>query len=367
MDLIKTVDMTNVFKPFQRGLNIYLRVTESCQLNCDHCMTDGSEADPIIIDFEKAQDFLIQIYELNPEIPYIRVQLHGGEPLLVDAEKILNFSEDLQKYIPKDKLIWTIQTNLVYSLTSSREKVLLELCQGSFGTSWDKDIRFKNPAQLKLWESNVRALSDKGCDITVLVSLNHEILKCGIVELAHYFASLGIKHVTFERITVDGHATRMNLPTNHEVDMWLLSSWKLTLEHKLYNVIHNVYLGDIARSMQTHSGAGTHCRNCESQILTLRATGQVSGCPNTANSITYGDYKNAYAALTSTTRAVQIEKEMSVNPNCLACPAYSFCRGNCYKLEWDTHCPAPKSLFIEMMSDDSWHELVPELDGELLI
>ena len=61
---------------------VYLKTTETCQLDCAHCFTSGSRGRKIYFNAEKTIDWFKRIKNDISTIKDIHVEFHGGEPFL---------------------------------------------------------------------------------------------------------------------------------------------------------------------------------------------------------------------------------------------------------------------------------------------
>jgi uncharacterized protein len=346
-----------------KNIQIYLKTTETCNLNCKHCFTSGSSGRKIFFDPIKTSNFIKNLIEYR-KLDSVRIVFHGGEPLLAPVES-LKTSYNLTKEL-NCSISYGLQTNLVFPLTEEKLNFLNLIKPFGIGTSWDKNIRFGsiNPndpnlkkKQLNIWENNVRKLSKLGFDITLMVCINADIINMQPYELINYASDLGIKYILFERITGNGNAN-LNpdiFPKNLDVDKWLLKMYLQTIEFELYKKINNMFLNEIAFSFLKKAHIGNRCRNCEQSLITINADGTLSGCPNSANEKIWGDInQNIETLLSSKIRVGAICKELTRNKVCHTCPVKDACNGDCYKLPWeDDICAAPKSLmkFIRENND----------------
>jgi radical SAM protein with 4Fe4S-binding SPASM domain len=273
-----------------------------------------------------------------------------------------------------------MQTNLVYTLTDKKREFFKDvLFEDGFGTSWDYDIRFGSTAagkssylmtkktQSDLWEENVKKLTfEDGHYMTMIVSMTKKLLEevepKDIIEYAH---SLGFKHILFERITSDGNAP-MNphiFPGNKLQDEWMLKMWNQTLEYKLYEKIGNMLLSEFAEAIVNQNHTANRCRVCEKTLLTINADGTIAGCPNTAPSEYWGNINwTIHDNLHAKKRLKTISCEMTRNPVCYTCPAYSICNGDCHQLAWEGDlCAAPKSIWQKCLKEkdmESYKKLI---------
>lgn len=338
------------------NIQVYLKTTETCNLNCSHCFTSGKNGARIYFNPQKSLEFFDKLFEKRGS-DRCRILLHGGEPLLAPAKDIHYFLDKISEKYPKTNL--GIQTNLVFPLTEEKKGVL-ERFQ-DIGTSWDHKMRFGNIQQALLWEKNVRILIDSGKQISIMISLNASLIKeFQPIDIIQYLIDLGVQHVLFERITSNGNAVENFdvIPENKELDKWILLMYEQTMEYKLFEKIHNMFLEEIAMSFVRGKHVANRCRNCEQSLMTINADGTISGCPNSAPEEYWGHIDMSIEEnLMSKKRLKTIACEMVRKDECLACPVASFCNGDCHRLGWQGKiCAAPKSLMSKMKEENKMED-----------
>ena len=74
---------------------IYVKTTETCQLDCKHCFTNGINGAKIYFNPEKTADWVKRLhaeaYRPNDTIHY---EFHGGEPFLAPISHMTKFYEE---------------------------------------------------------------------------------------------------------------------------------------------------------------------------------------------------------------------------------------------------------------------------------
>lgn len=335
----------------------YIKTTETCNLNCSHCFTSGSQGKKIFFNPERTADFFKRLARDCPWIQSMRFMFHGGEPFLAPIEDLYKFHEltkNLFKYTS-----YSIQSNLVFKLTDEKRKFLKDIIfENGFGTSWDYDIRFTNDGQEKLWEQNVQTLAQEdGHYMTMIVSMSKGLLtNNNPMDIIEYARRLGFKHILFERITTDGNAKENSdiIPSNKLQDEWILRMYEQSLEHKLYEKIGNMFLNEMAQAFVNKNHTANRCRDCEQTLLTINADGTIAGCPNTAPRNHWGHIDmRVMDSLNSKRRMETITCETIRDPRCMSCPVNDICNGDCHQLGWEEDiCGAPKSLMLKMQEEN---------------
>jgi radical SAM protein with 4Fe4S-binding SPASM domain len=334
--------LSSSFAP--KELVVYLKTTETCQLNCKHCFTNGINGKKIYFDPHKTVEWFHRLYEDFPSFQGGSIIFHGGEPFLAPIEDMIYVWERVS---PLWKNIsWSCSTNLVYTLTDEHISFFKTVLKNGFCTSWDKDIRFENQKQESLWRKNLATLVGEGCNITLNISLNRNIIEMNQLELVEWLNTLGVNHVQFERLTAGGNAIKNTeiFPTNAEVSEWLFNLYKL------YETIKPEYNDVLINNIKEASLYGVHggirCRDCEQKIFTINADGSISGCPNSAVDNSFGDISmDISKLLTSPKRLNNISCEIARDHRCFECDVFENCNSDCHQLEWQGDiCPSPKKL-----------------------
>jgi len=131
-----------------KDLMVYLKTTDTCQLHCDHCFTNGKNGKKGWFDVDKTIDFFNRLKQAKPEFRNANVSFHGGEPLLAPAEMMTEVWHHVSPLW--ENLWWSVQTNLTFELNSDKLFVLDKICNKSWGTSWDRNIRWPNSKKEQL-------------------------------------------------------------------------------------------------------------------------------------------------------------------------------------------------------------------------
>lgn len=338
--------------PLHNMMSIYLKTTETCNLNCDHCFTNGINGRKIYFDVNKTVDWFKRLYEAMPVTkPDLHVEFHGGEPFLAPLEDMFRAYDEISEYWPDAS--WGCTSNLVHKLTDEKLRFIDTVLNGHIGTSWDPKIRFDNDKQVQLWESNVKMLLERGNTVKVFVSLTRDVIDMEPIDLLKYFKKLGVTEVDLERVTKNGNATR-NLhifPRNIELDNWFVKMHEQMTEYGARSWFRNTFMENIYNKFEHNfTKAGTWCRDCEQKLFTINADGTIAGCPNSAPEDHYGFISMPIWDLFFAPKRTEIIAcEAAGNNLCLECPVYKYCGGDCHQLEWEgTQCASPRSLMKQL-------------------
>lgn len=325
----------------------YLKTTETCNLNCKHCFTNGRNGPKIYWDTDKLIDWILRFRNEVGEGHSAHMEFHGGEPFLAPVE-------EMQKVYDACKNLWEYHTwgatsNLVFKLTPDIIEFIKGPLGNRIGTSWDPDIRFDNPKQYDLWRKNVDILRSEGVDIKLFISVTKGTVNIEPIELLEWIRDLGIQEVSFERLTGNGSANLHPeiFPTNLKQDSWFLKMHEQSENAGARSWFDNDFLETVYSKFESNfNKAGTFCRDCEEKIFTINADGTISGCPNSAPEFQFGNLDQEIDDLLyGEKRLDNIACERSRDPRCYSCEVFEYCGGDCHQLTWqDDVCGAPKSL-----------------------
>lgn len=323
----------------------YLKTTETCNLNCKHCFTNGINGPKIYWDYKKVSDWIKRFTEINNGT--LHCEFHGGEPFLAPVEQMKYVWNECKELWPN--ISWGVTTNLVFKLTQEHIDFIKGPLGGRIGTSWDPKIRFDNDKQSDLWLKNVKTLLQEGATIKLFVSVTKDTVNMEPIHLLSWIKQLGVQEVSFERLTGNGSANKHPeiFPTNIEQDQWFLKMHKQSEQYDARYWFENEFLETIYDKFEKNfNKGGTFCRDCEEKIFTLNADGTISGCPNAAPEFQFGHMdQDIYDLMNSPKRIENISCERSRDPRCFSCEVFEYCGGDCHQLEWQNDvCGAPKSL-----------------------
>lgn len=325
---------------------IYVKTTETCNLNCRHCFTNGSSGARIFWNPQKVLRWVTELAQTDKR-EHMHIEFHGGEPMLAEVC-------DMEMFVDETRGLWKsmsfgIATNLTYKLKEEHKRFFRNHLSNRIATSWDPDIRFANPRQYDLWRSNVRTLLDEGMTIKLFVSLSKGTINIDPEELLLWLRDLGVQEVAFERLTKDGNA--LNHPdiflSNKELDLWYVMMHRAITKHNARDWFVNDFFESIYDKMNGVHNSGTFCRDCEEKLYTINADGSLAGCPNSAPTDYFGHIdEDVQQVLKSPQRLSNIACERQRDERCYSCEFFIICNSDCHQLAWEGDiCPAPKTLY----------------------
>ncbi len=336
---------------------LYLKTTETCNLNCKHCYTNGINGPKIYWNPNKVISWLRSFSDNINQTDTVHCEFHGGEPFLVDTNEMRDVWFHTKELLPN--CTWGATSNLVLKLYDRHYALIKNVLGNRIGTSWDPKIRFANNKQYELWHSNVKELLRRGVTVKLNISVTVDTLNIEPIVLLRWIRRLGVQEVSFERLTGNGSANKHPdiFPLNKDQDAWFLKMHQQAEQYGARDWFVNEFLETVYSKFETgYTKSGTFCRDCEEKIFTLNADGTIAGCPNSAPEQQFGNITDRFEDLINNpTRIENIACERSRNPTCYSCEVFSYCGGDCHQLGWqDNICGAPKSLMKKLSTKKVW-------------
>ncbi|MNO14046.1 hypothetical protein D3C76_36860 [compost metagenome] len=312
---------------------IYVKTTGTCNLNCQHCFTNGKAGDKTPFDPDQVGDWVSDFMSRYPAHTHYHMEFHGGEPFLVPLEKLKRFAD---RFVDLPNVSLCAASNLTFKLTDDHVAFIKDYFGGFIGTSWDHWIRWSNDKQFQLWKKNLETLRDNGVGISVKVSVSKQLIAMSPDWLMDQLDSFAVTEASLERLTLDGSAVENPdiFPSNEDQDNWYLA---LYLRYKERNPRVRIKTLDILETklQQNVVKVDTNCRNCEQNLVTINSDGSLSGCPNAAAKLHHARLEDGVEAfLVSDGRVEQQAKELTWGDTCITCDVFDLCGGDCHRLPW---------------------------------
>lgn len=311
---------------------IYLKTTNTCNLNCAHCFTNGSNGETGHFDVEQSISWIDEFIAMHPDETF-HIEFHGGEPFIVPLDKLERVAIHFKDY---PGVTMGANTNLTFKLTDELIRFIKTYFDSNVGTSWDLGIRWRNQRQYEQWLGNVRKLRENDITIPLKVAVTKELIAAGVDWFLETMSQLPVTKIDLERLTLDGNATsNMTIfPDNECQDNWYM---EIAKRHKdgTTPVIINTIEDLINRLDNNLVKTGNNCRNCEQNLVTMNADGTLSGCPNAAATLKHATLTDGVKKfLLSDSRISEIAEELSWHDECFRCDVNYLCGGDCHRLPW---------------------------------
>lgn len=313
---------------------IYVKTTGTCNLNCDHCFTNGKKGDKTQFDPEVTAAWIKDFMSHYDDQTHYHFEFHGGEPFLVPVAKLEHFASLFDGR--PESISMCGNSNLTFKLTDEIIEFMERRFDKRIGTSWDHWIRWDNEKQFALWRKNLQLLKARGFYIGLKVSVSKQMVAADPDWVLDQLESFEVDSISLERLTIGGnsHWHPDIFPDNTAQDEWYLALLKRYQERKPKCTIST--LDTLVRKIRDNVvKADTNCRNCEQNLVTINSNGTLGGCPNMAIEHRHATIEeSAQEFLISDGRVNEIAAELDFKPNCTYCDVFDLCGGDCHRLPW---------------------------------
>jgi radical SAM protein with 4Fe4S-binding SPASM domain len=329
---------------------IYIKTTEACQLQCDHCYIGDNRKLKGFFDEDKTIYWLKKYMDIfTIKESDVHFSFHGGEPFLCPLDK-------MQKVIDAfPNATYDATSNLCFGLSIDKMQFIKNNFIDKYGTkrpfiktSWDHKIRFHSKENAILWINNVKTLMLEGIDIRVIICLTKPLLANFIPkDLMEFLIELDITDIHFERLTENTTVDKSLIPDYDKQDEWLL---------QFYEVSKGKITVDIFEELKyACNNTFINCRNrsCMKEVITINANGTIGGCPNSSIGSHYTDINQSSCNGCKNNKHQElINTEQTKELECYICDLYHICNGDCHQLSWQNGiCPSPKKLIRRIKND----------------
>lgn len=344
---------------------IYVRVVQSCNLNCDHCFTLGN-SDPFkLAKLQDIRNYLLAIKEnVNPRKAVFYI--HGGETFLAPVSFLKQVNEIIEELFHETESYIIPQTNLLVNLSQELLDLIKYGYKGEIGVSWDYKIRFddsKKSLSEERFLKNLRILLDNGINVAVSITVQKHLLELDPIQLVEKFS--GVASIDFELLTIFNEKTQHLKVSNIA---WATYLRKIVDYYTTCQTSWSLPQIDLfTKSIKENKLYRCKCDCCNNRTFTFNPNGTVGLCPDrtyyrpisTAKEM-YENWPSFYA------KAIPViaERESAkVNKVCLRCEFYDICGGNCEDtlfVEGEEECPLSKSVIKYQI--DNLGLFTPKLD-----
>ncbi len=272
------------------SLNLVLKVTERCNLNCSYCyyfngLDQSFKERPAYLSHYILKDiiyFLSQgITELG--IKNLGISIHGGEPLLIPKERFISICEEIEHGLsPKlDNLCFSIQTNGV--LIDKEWIKIFERFNISVGISLDGPQKYHD--KYRVYHSGKGSYSKVEKAIRLMQQENYNFGILSVIDPTndpeliydHLITSLGITGLDF----LWPDFTHDRLPPHPAIKYGefiteIFKIWSKRDEPKVRIRFLNSYLQIFLGGSSLIYGIGANKNLEELHLITIRSNGEIS-------------------------------------------------------------------------------------------
>ncbi len=330
-------------------LVVYVRVVQSCNLDCTHCFTNGNKDPFKLASLDDVEKYLKSIRK-NVDPEKVVFYIHGGETFLAPLDYLKKVKDLIRGIFTKSENHIIPQTNLLIKVDDKFIDFVRTEYSREMGISWDYKIRFKdkNPAlSEKRFMSNLKKIIDAKINVAISITVQKHLLELDPLELLEKFD--GAKSIDFELLTMFDEKTRALKVSN--------VAWAKYLQKIVDHYIENdtswslPQIDLFTKSIKENKLYRCKCDCCNSRTFTLNPNGTVGLCPDTTYYKAFStadEMHENWDEFKAKASVIIAEREASkVNPVCLECEHYDICGGNCEETlfnEGEDECPLSKSV-----------------------
>ncbi len=322
-----------------KELAIYIKPTNYCNVDCDHCYLPQSVRDnKETISTDKLKgvyEFCVSVAK-KEGFDSIMLIWHGGEPMMLSPEWYEEAHKIADDVIGKGKYISTIQTSLL-PYNSKWNEVIKNRFGNFVGTSVDfsaREFRGSNEKYLDTFMKRIELLKSNNIDfIPSFVPATSEIDSAA--EITNWFIKNGFNYFNFERYTNVENKKDINYPSNimHSnfmIDMFdrLMELQKLGVKAPIVKPIVAAILGVEYRQPGDRWGT-----SCQSSFIVVEPNGNLNTCPDRAvNEKPFSNISSgADAFIKSKGRRFWIRESVlgHKEDHCAVCEYRTWCKSGC--------------------------------------
>jgi radical SAM protein with 4Fe4S-binding SPASM domain len=328
---------------------IYVRVVQSCNLNCTHCFTNGNRDKFQLASLKDIELYLMAIKE-NVDPRKAVFYIHGGETFLAPLEYLKQVNDLIRKIFTKIEFHIIPQTNLLFKVDDEFVAFVREEYSSEMGISWDYKIRFddsKKSLSEERFLKNLGILLEAGVNVAISITVQRHLLEMNYLELLEKFD--GVKSIDFELLTIFDDKTQDLKVSNIKWSIYLKSIVDYYLENDTSWSLPQIDL--FTKSILENKLYRCKCDCCNNRTFTLNPNGTVGLCPDTTY---YRPVSTAREMFDNWKRfqekalpVIALRESLKVNKVCLKCEFYDICGGNCEEslfVEGEDECPLSKSV-----------------------
>lgn len=337
-------------------MEIEFRVTNLCQLQCEHCYIDAgkrSSRSRIIWDkdiIDKVVDFTAELVDFifdNDRTGKVMLKFSGGEPMLLGAKMLSYFSDRISSKV-KFTVLGIVSNFLSYNKDIG--KVAKDYNWIVFA-SYDPDIRFRGNKYLEsVFERKVKEALDDGLDVILSVVMTRNLFNFDVLD---YALNLGISTLYLAPFVSTGRglfAGRSLKPSREEVVELIKLLYKARRDRK----IKLLPFDDVREAYYSLRMTGYGSIECWSECfndfginpdLTVTSLGMCyeKGC--FYGKIGKNVKESVFSIVNSSDRLGFMKYKLFGEKQCIGCKFYSFCRGGCLSYEKHESSSECRGLF----------------------
>lgn len=271
---------------------IYVRLTEACNMHCDHCFIPANPKKMLPEDCKIIPEVIKKVSKAGDQVI---LQWHGGEPTLYGAKRFKQVLDEITNSVENREITHGIQTNLA-NYNGDWAEIYHKYFNSRIGVSWDYSIRHLRDNSVdfnQYFKKQIQQLTTDGIEFDLTITAAAPFYNWVMTQTPEFFMmleELRPSSVHIEKLTKTGMA-KLNwseIGVNNLQYSQLLSliyaysrTW-VTPNQDWFDGISP--LSDIEHDIQSLiSGSPLELRGCTSGVCdtkfhTIDANGYKFGC-----------------------------------------------------------------------------------------
>lgn len=316
----------------------YLKPTNYCNIDCEHCyLPKEVRANKSKMDDEtlRSSFSLIKNLAIKNNTKDVMILWHGGEPLILPPEYFINASEIIDSIFKDYNLIEAVQTSLI-PYRAEFSKLVHKRWGGQIGSSIDftsRLVRGSTDEYMKLWLSKVElARSD---DILIVPGMVPSKLDCANSDFIYKWF---VEH-DFWIWGLDRYSnfinTLPNVPTNFEHSTFLIGLFD--------NVVKDIKSKGIAPHIKPVAAclmgvlyglpSDRWGSTCQSDFVVINPDGSLNSCPDRSSfEKSYGSLSGGIDSFVDSPlrkKWIRIQQAGHRISDCYDCENSTWCKSGC--------------------------------------
>lgn len=320
-------------------LNIYMKPTNYCTVDCDHCyLPEDVRANRYVMSEDKIREVAKLVINLAKMEGHEGVHFiwHGGEPLMLKPEWYYRAGEIFDEEIGSEYFTESMQSSLI-PYTPKWAQLFIDRYGSSIGTSVDftqRKIKGNTEHYLDFWMKKVNMARDAGVYVTPgMVPTKKEINRAE--EIVDWICDQKFHEMNVERYSKVGTMQAIDWPSNAQHSEFLIRMFDRLMErfekgeHAFQsNVTVSAILGILFKRPGDRWGT-----NCQRQFLVVEPDGSLNTCPDRAHHETpFSNVEDGAAAFRKSEgrrKWIKIQDITHKENHCTTCEYNSWCKSGC--------------------------------------
>ena len=188
-----------------------------CKLRCPHCyLSLAQRQDPTVLSVSKMAEVCTKVDQYYDQIGLKNKTIvnywYGGEPTSMGKDYFIECADTINNIFNENKG-YNVKHTVLSALVGVKDywfPIFDKYGKGEVQTSFDGLMR--GDSYMRIWEKQVKKISNYGLKISTISVVNHELVKDGPKKVLDYLSDLGVKETSWLPFMLNSQ--------NHETGMY---------------------------------------------------------------------------------------------------------------------------------------------------